>query len=131
MIQLRRGEYQAFTGGDARFLYLVPSAAVVRIDDLSQAVLDGLESGDRSSTELADSLGKRGRRRYPFVDRRAARHARFIGPRAAAKPTVEKPKRRIPLQTLVLNVTSSAISRAAIAEMARTDRRGVGRALHE
>ena len=108
MIQLRRGEYQAFTGGDARFLYLVPSAAVVRIDDLSQAVLDRLETGDRSSTELADALGER----WSAEDIRSSIDE-LLGMRAIhpvlappPKPTVEKPKRRIPLQTLVLNVTS-------------------------
>ena len=30
MTLLRRGEYHAFAGGDARYLYLVPSAAVAR-----------------------------------------------------------------------------------------------------
>ena len=37
---LRRGEYHAFEGGGARYLYLLPSAAVVQIDEVSQAVLD-------------------------------------------------------------------------------------------
>ena len=53
MMFLRRGEYHSFNGGDAQFLYLVPSAAVVRLDDLSQAVLDGLADGDRSTNDLA------------------------------------------------------------------------------
>src|SRR6185503_21362793 len=59
MMQLRRGEYHAFSGGDSRFLYLVPSAAVVRIDDVSQAVLDTLADGDRSTGELTDTLATR------------------------------------------------------------------------
>ena len=50
MMLLRRGEYHSFNGGDAQYLYLVPSAAVVRLDDLSQAVLDGLADGDRRPT---------------------------------------------------------------------------------
>jgi uncharacterized protein len=108
MMQLRRGEYQAFTGGNARFLYLVPSAAVVRIDDLSQAVLDRLETADRSTTELADALGEQ----WSLDDIRTSIDE-LLGMRAIypvvappPKPIVEKPKRRIPLQTLVLNVTS-------------------------
>jgi hypothetical protein len=56
---IRRGEYHAFSGGDARYLYLVPSAAVVRIDDVTQAILDALESGDRSPNDLTDSLADR------------------------------------------------------------------------
>ncbi|MEP6495171.1 MAG: quinohemoprotein amine dehydrogenase maturation protein [bacterium] len=108
MIQLRRGEYQAFTGGDARFLYLVPSAAVVRIDDLTQAVLDDLETGDRSNLEIAAALGER----WSADDVRSTIDE-LLGMRAIhpvlappPKPVAEKPKRRIPLQTLVLNVTS-------------------------
>ena len=56
---IRRGEYHAFAGGDARFLYLVPSAAVIRIDDVTQAILDALETGDRSPGDLTASLGDR------------------------------------------------------------------------
>jgi len=33
MMLLRRGEYHTFSGGDAQYLYLVPSAAVVKLDD--------------------------------------------------------------------------------------------------
>jgi uncharacterized protein len=108
MNRLRRGEYQAFTGGDARFLYLVPSAAVVRLDALSQAVLDSLAEGDRSPLELTDTLSPR----WSADDVRGSIDE-LLGMRAIhsvaappPKPTAEKPKRRIPLQTLVLNVTS-------------------------
>jgi uncharacterized protein len=108
MNRLRRGEYQAFTGGDSRFLYLVPSAAVIRLDDVSQAVLDSLEGGDQSPVELTDSLSDR----WSAGDVRNSIDE-LLGMRAIhsvaappPKPVVEKPKRRIPLQTLVLNVTS-------------------------
>ena len=107
-MQLRRGEYHSFRGGDARFLYLVPSAAVVRLDDVAEAVLETLAEGDRSATELADALGARWR---PDVIRSSIDE--LLGMRAIhtvaappPKPVAEKPKRRIPLQTLVLNVTS-------------------------
>jgi len=105
---IRRGEYHAFSGGDGRFLYLVPSAAVVRIDDVTQAILDALEGGDRSPSELTDSLGDR----WTADDVRSSIDE-LLGLRAVhpvvappPKPIAEKPKRRIPLQTLVLNVTS-------------------------
>ena len=63
MSQLRRGEYHTFTApagdgsGDARYLYLVPSAAVVRLDDVSDAVLNLL--GDRELS-LQDAIGALG-----------------------------------------------------------------------
>ncbi len=108
MTHLRRGEYHAFSGGDSRFLYLVPSAAVVRIDDVAQAVLDTLAEGDRSPAELTDTLSAR----WTPDDVRAS-IGELLGMRAIhsivappPKPVAEKPKRRIPLQTLVLNVTS-------------------------
>ena len=107
-MQLRRGEYQAFTGGDARFLYLVPSAAVVRLDDLSQAVLDRLETGDQSRDEITATLSET----FTADDVRSSIDE-LLGMRAIysvllppPKPVVEKPRRSIPLQTLVLNVTS-------------------------
>jgi uncharacterized protein len=105
---IRRGEYHAFAGGDARFLYLVPSAAVIRIDDVTQAILDALETGDRSPGDLTASLGDR----WTPEDVRSSIDE-LLGLRAVypvvappPKPIAEKPKRRIPLQTLVLNVTS-------------------------
>ena len=105
---IRRGEYHAFAGGDARFLYLVPSAAVVRIDDVTQAVLDCLETGDRSPGDLTTSLGDRWTPEDVKSSIDELLGLRAVHPVVAPppKPIVEKPKRRIPLQTLVLNVTS-------------------------
>jgi uncharacterized protein len=105
---LRRGEYQAFTGGDARFLYLVPSAAVVRIDDLSHAVLQRLEDGDQSPNELASTLSERWSMEdiRSSIDELLGMRAIYTVAAPPPKPVAEKPKRRIPLQTLVLNVTS-------------------------
>jgi uncharacterized protein len=107
-MKLRRGEYHEFTGGDSRFLYLVPSAAVVQVDDVCQDVLTTLSSGDQSATDLTTSLSSK-------WDAAAVAEAidELLGARAihtVAAPVApapsEKPKRRIPLQTLVLNVTS-------------------------
>jgi uncharacterized protein len=108
-MNLRRSEFHAFTGsGSSRFLYLVPSAAVVQIDDLSHAVLETLAAGDRSATELVATLSDR----WSADDVRTSVDE-LLGLRAIhtvaappPKPKAEKPKRHIPLQTLVLNVTS-------------------------
>ncbi|HMA24159.1 MAG TPA: radical SAM protein, partial [Gemmatimonadaceae bacterium] len=108
-MNLRRSEFHAFSGGgSSRFLYLVPSAAVVQIDDLSHAVLETLAEGDRSATELVATLSDR----WSADDVRTSVDE-LLGLRAIhtvaappPKPIAEKPKRRIPLQTLVLNVTS-------------------------
>ncbi|HEY2163128.1 MAG TPA: quinohemoprotein amine dehydrogenase maturation protein [Gemmatimonadaceae bacterium] len=108
MMQLRRGEYHSFRGGDARFLYLVPSAAVVRLDDVAEAVLETLADGDRTATELADSLAPRWGHEVirSSIDELLGMRAIQTVAAPPPKPVAEKPKRRIPLQTLVLNVTS-------------------------
>ena len=105
---LRRGEYHAFDGGGARFLYLVPSAAVVRVDELSQAILDAIGERDVPISDVATSLAPR----WQLAEIRDSIHE-LLGMRAiraVAEPVpvvrAEPPKRRIPLQTLVLNVTS-------------------------
>jgi len=105
---IRRGEYHTFEGGGARFLYLVPSAAVVRVDDLSQAILDAIGERDVPVAEVATSLTPR----WQPIEIRDSIHE-LLGMRAiraVAEPVVapraEPPKRRIPLTTLVLNVTS-------------------------
>jgi len=75
---------------------------------VTQAILDALESGDRSPNDLTDSLADR----WTSDDVRSSIDEllglRAIHPVVAPppKPIAEKPKRRIPLQTLVLNVTS-------------------------
>ena len=105
---LRRGEYHAFDGGGAKFLYLVPSAAVVRVDDLSEAILDAIGEREVPIADVATSLAPR----WQPAEIRDSIHE-LLGMRAiraVAEPVpvvrAEPPKRRIPLQTLVLNVTS-------------------------
>jgi uncharacterized protein len=110
MTTLHRGEYHAFGGGDARFLYLVPSAGVVRLDAVSEAVLDTLGDRDVAAGELADSLSPR----WGVADVRASieelvgvRAIRTVAePPPPAAPKPESKRKRIPLTTLVLNVTS-------------------------
>lgn len=121
----RRAEYHAFDGDGAPYVYLVPSAAVYRLDDASVAVLDSLGDRDLAPAELALSL----RDRFPLPQVKEAIEElvriravkAFEAPEAlppaaggatvapAAVPPVASapsPKKRVPLTTLVVNVTS-------------------------
>ena len=108
MMLLRRGEYHAFEADGAPHLYLVPSAAVFRLDDTSAAILDALGSDDLAPQALVQRLAPR----FPET----AIHetvfelltARALQPVSAPVPApqADVPRRRIPLTTLVLNVTS-------------------------
>jgi uncharacterized protein len=105
---LRRGEYHAFQAEGAPFLYLVPSAAVYRLDETSQAVLDEIGDRDIGAIALADSLSTR----FPNAEVRASIEdlVRVRAVRMVAEPVhvprAEPPRKRIPLTTLVVNVTS-------------------------
>jgi uncharacterized protein len=107
-MMLRRGEYHAFSGAESRYLYLVPSAAVVELDDVSHAVLETLATGDRTANDLAESLSTRwsgDEIRSSIDELLGVRAIQSIVAPPVTPPTV-KAKRSIPLQTLVLNVTS-------------------------
>ena len=105
---LRRGEYHAFEADGAPYVYLVPSAAVFRLDDASVAVLDALGDSDVEPNELVRGLSSR----FPVADVRATvedllnvRAVRLVD-KPVEVPVASPPKKRIPLTTLVLNVTS-------------------------
>src|SRR5687768_17280415 len=114
MMHLARGEFHTFRGGGGDYLYLVPSAAVVRLDDATQAVLDVLGDGEYQAADVATRLALR----FPAEDVRSAitelltvRAIRSVTPSATSTTTAVvaaevKKKRSIPLTTLVLNVTS-------------------------
>jgi uncharacterized protein len=108
-VSLRLGEYKAFEGGGERFLYLVPSAAVVQLDEQSEAVLSTVS--DRavdvdevtralqtrwSADEIRETIGEL------LTVRALRRVAEPVVPTLAAPPK----RKRVPLTTLVLNVTS-------------------------
>ena len=105
---LRRGEYHRFDADGAPYVYLVPSAAIFRLDDPSVAVLDALGDADVAPDALVGSLAPRFE--APAVQNAigellGARAIRSVAaPVETVKPTL--PKKRIPLTTLVLNVTS-------------------------
>jgi uncharacterized protein len=113
MMYLRSAEYHAFEGAGAPYLYLVPSAAVVRLDEPSRAVLEFIERGiaerrDVGVAEIFSGLESRWPRdelKSAIEDLLTARAIRSVSEPVVA-PKAEPPKRRIPLTTLVLNVTS-------------------------
>ena len=84
MTQLRRGEYHAFDGAGARYLYLVPSAAVVRMDDTSQAVLDAVSDREVPIEELTASLSEQ----WPATDVRDAYNSQLNSRTATNADTI-------------------------------------------
>jgi len=105
---LRRAEYHAFEADGAPYVYLVPSAAVFRLDDASVAVLDAVADRDVEPNDLVRGLSDR----FPVADVRTTvedllnvRALRLVD-RPVEKPAAAPPRKRIPLTTLVLNVTS-------------------------
>jgi uncharacterized protein len=105
---IARGEYHAFEASGARFLYLVPSAAVIRLDDATGAVLDALGDDQLAPDDLMSRLASR----LPPPDARSAIEELVVtrALRLVDQPVepirAEPPRKRIPLTTLVLNVTS-------------------------
>src|SRR5688500_5744799 len=114
MTRLARGDFHPFQGDDADYLYLVPSAAVVKLDDATRAVLDALGDGEREAVDLATQLSPS----FPADDVRSAITelltvralktvtAPVTPPPQATIAAETRKKRSIPLTTLVLNVTS-------------------------
>ena len=105
---LTPGEFHAFQADGATFLYLVPSAAIFRMDDASLAVLRALETANRTPAELVQRLEDR----FPAeeVTNRidellGLRAIGLLGKPAPAPPDMLPPK-GFPLTTMVLNVTS-------------------------
>jgi uncharacterized protein len=104
-LQLR--EFHAFEAAGSRFLYLVPSAGVVRLDPVTNAVLRELEGGTQTPSQLASSLAPD----FGLEEVRAAitelAQLQAIGP-ATAPPerTLKVLPTSVPLTTMVLNVTS-------------------------
>ncbi len=108
MTRYVNGEFHAFQAAGGRFLYLVPSAGVVKMDEVSAALVDELARGPRTADELVGTLG-------PRFDEMAVRSGltelqtvRAVE-RAEAQPARQLPilpPRDFPLTTMVLNVTS-------------------------
>jgi uncharacterized protein len=101
-------EFHAFEAAGRRFLYLVPSAAVVQIDDAADAVLATLGGGPRSRAEIADALAGRFPRETVVASIDELLQVRALGPAGAPPERTLKvlPSAAFPLSTMVLNVTS-------------------------
>ncbi|HEX9579986.1 MAG TPA: quinohemoprotein amine dehydrogenase maturation protein [Gemmatimonadales bacterium] len=101
-------EMHRFEAAGDPFLYLVPSAAVFKLDPISLAVLDLLETRVLPADQVAGLLAHR----FPAgaVQRTLAelREVRAVGSADALPeaPPVELPPEGFPLTTMVLNVTS-------------------------
>jgi uncharacterized protein len=105
--KLELREFHPFDAAGERFLYLVPSAAVVRLDAAAGAVLAALDAGPLTRAEIEDSLSSR----YPNAEVEAAigelLAVQAIGRAAAPRTAMLKVlPTSVPLQTMVLNVTS-------------------------
>lgn len=106
---LGRREFHAFEAAGAHFVYLVPSAAIFRLEPAAWAVLDALGDHLLSREQLIYALHGRftPEEVQAGIDELLA--VRAIGPRQPPRPVqptrISTPK-RIPLTTLVLNVTS-------------------------
>jgi uncharacterized protein len=101
-------DFHPFEAYGARFLYMVPSAGIFRMDECGCAVLDALESGPRDQDHLVEELSGR------FdVDRiletiRDLTDIRAIGAPDAPRDEApnDLPPADFPLNTMVLNVTN-------------------------
>ncbi len=108
MTALALREFHAFDAAGSRFLYLVPSAGVFRLDPPAAAILDVLRAGPLTKDDLAAQLASR----FPdLLVRETADEllqVRAIGPAdAPAEPVLnELPPAGFPLTTMVLNVTN-------------------------
>jgi len=101
-------EFHPFEAAGQRFVYLVPSAAVFRLDDPCAAVLDALARGSQRPEQVLGELAPR----FGAAEVRGAigelLQMRAIGPEGAPPEPmpVEIPPAEFPLTTMVLNVTS-------------------------
>lgn len=102
---MRLGEFHRFAAGGAEFLYLVPSAAVFGLDNVSRAVVDALAAGPLEFEELASRLSGRFRASevHDAVFELRAVRAVVDGEIAAVR---QMPPAKFPLSTVVLNLTN-------------------------
>jgi len=102
------GEFHAFEAFDARYLYMVPSAGIFRMDEVACATLDLLAEGDRTASDLIDLLSGRfgtERARETLDELTEIRAIHEAGIRLSHVPN-DLPPADFPLNTVVLNVTN-------------------------
>ena len=108
MTGLRLGEYHPFQASGKEFAYLVPSAAIFELDEMSAAVLARLRVRDWVAEELVGELSGRFDARELEETIRELLRVRAIavsGVPEAAAPR-QMPPANFPLTTMVLNVTN-------------------------
>jgi len=108
MTLLTRGEMHEFAAADQRFVYLVPSAAVFKLDAVSGAILDTLGERVLTPDQLVDSLTERyglDHVRATIGELHAVRAISDAG-EFQDDQVVQMPPEGFPLTTMVMNVTS-------------------------
>lgn len=108
MSRLALREFHPFEAQGQRFLYLAPSAAVVKLDETSAAVVDALAGGPLRRDDLLALLSPRFGADSVASSVGELLHIRAVGREAAPPDRVLKvlPQADFPLTTLVMNVTS-------------------------
>jgi len=108
MSAYRQGEFHAFEGGGQNYLYLVPSAAIFALEDLSSAVLELLKDRELTREQIIAELLARGYASSSIeetLDELHQAHAIALG-EGFVEPRLESPQQPFPLQTIVMNVTN-------------------------
>lgn len=107
MTTLAIREHHLFEAAGRRFAYLVPSAAVFALDDVSEAVLAALAARPASPEEIVRSLAHRFDPSEITEALDELVRVQLVGPRAPAPPPGRMlPVVPFPLTTMVLNVTN-------------------------
>ncbi|HBU58170.1 MAG TPA: hypothetical protein DEB33_10530, partial [Gemmatimonadetes bacterium] len=101
-------DFHAFEAFGARFLYMVPSAGIFRMDECGSAILDALESGPLSQDDLVETLQGLFDTDRTLETMAELKEIRAIGGPDAPKEEAPKdlPPADFPLNTMVLNVTN-------------------------
>src|SRR5262245_58878019 len=102
MSAYRQGEYHAFAGGGQNYLYLVPSAAIFALEDLSRAVLDLLDHRELTREQIITELMSRGYSGSDIqetLDELHQSHAIVFGA-GFPEPPLQAPQQPFPLQTV-------------------------------
>lgn len=101
-------EFHPFEAFGARFLYMVPSAGIFRLDSTGAAILDALAAGPCEPDALVESLSGEYEIDRILETIHELTEIRAIGDPSAPKEQVpnDLPPADFPLNTMVLNVTN-------------------------
>jgi len=102
------GEFHPFEAFGARFVYMVPSAGIFRLDEAGHAILELLGEGDRSCDAVIEAVSHRfgtERTRETLAELEEIRAVARVGKTPPAVPN-DLPPADFPLNTMVLNVTN-------------------------